>query len=62
MKELLKAGKLHGDAMTVTGKTLAENLRDVPDGDREVIRSYDKPMLPARRLRRDVAATCSTAR
>ncbi len=33
--------------MTVTGKTVAENLRDVPDGDREVIRSYDKPMLPA---------------
>lgn len=47
MKELLKAGKLHGDVMTVTGKTLAENLRDVPDGDRDVIRAYDKPMLPA---------------
>jgi dihydroxy-acid dehydratase len=47
MKELLKAGKLHGDVMTVTGKTLAENLRDVADGDREVIRAYDKPMLPA---------------
>ena len=47
MKELLQAGKLHGDAMTVTGKTMAENLRDVPDGDREVIRSYAKPMLAA---------------
>jgi dihydroxy-acid dehydratase len=47
MKELLQAGKLNRDAMTVTGKTVAENLRDVPDGDREVIRSYDKPMLPA---------------
>ena len=47
MKELLAAGKLHGDAMTVTGRTIAENLRDVPDGDREVIRSYAKPMLPA---------------
>ena len=47
MKELLDAGKLHGDAMTVTGQTLAENLRDVPDGDREVIRSYDEPLLPA---------------
>ena len=33
--------------MTVTGKTLAENLRDVPDGDREVIRAYGKPMLEA---------------
>ena len=44
MKELLAAGKLHGDAMTVTGKTLAENLAEVPDGDREVIRSFAKPM------------------
>jgi dihydroxy-acid dehydratase len=44
LKELLKAGKLHGDAMTCTGKTLAENLAGVPDGDREVIRAYDKPM------------------
>ncbi len=47
LKELLRAGKLHGDAMTVTGRTLAENLRDVPDGDREVIRAYDKPLLAA---------------
>jgi dihydroxy-acid dehydratase len=47
MKELLLAGKLNGDAMTVTGRTIAENLRDAPDGDREVIRSYGKPMLPA---------------
>jgi dihydroxy-acid dehydratase len=47
LKELLAAGKLHGNAMTVTGKTLADNLRDVPDGDREVIRSYAEPMLAA---------------
>ena len=47
LKELLAAGRLHGDAMTVTGKTLAENLRDVPDGDREVIRSYGNPMKEA---------------
>ncbi|HXA22896.1 MAG TPA: IlvD/Edd family dehydratase, partial [Acetobacteraceae bacterium] len=47
LKELLRAGKLHGDAMTVTGRTLAENLRDVPDGDREVIRAYDQPLLAA---------------
>jgi dihydroxy-acid dehydratase len=47
LKELLKAGKLHGDVMTVSGKTLAENLQDVPDGDREVIRAYGKPMLEA---------------
>jgi len=47
LKELLKAGKLHGNAMTVTGKTLAENLKDVPDGDREVIRAYATPMKKA---------------
>jgi len=47
MKELLKAGRLNANAMTVTGKTVAENLRDVPDGDREVIRAYESPMLPA---------------
>jgi dihydroxy-acid dehydratase len=45
MKELLKAGKLHGDVKTVTGRTLAEDLADVPDGDREVIRAYEKPLL-----------------
>lgn len=47
MKELLKAGKLHGDVRTVTGRTLAEDLADVPDGDREVIRAYEKPLMPA---------------
>jgi dihydroxy-acid dehydratase len=47
MKELLAAGKLHGDVRTVTGRTLAEDLAGVPDGDREVIRSYEAPLLPA---------------
>jgi dihydroxyacid dehydratase/phosphogluconate dehydratase len=47
LKELLKAGKLHGDVITVTGATLAENLRDVPDGDREVIRAYGSPLKEA---------------
>jgi dihydroxy-acid dehydratase len=47
MKELLGAGKLNREAMTVTGRTVAENLHGVPNGDREVIRSYDAPMLPA---------------
>ena len=45
MKELANAGKLHLDVMTVNGKTLGENLANVPDGDREVIRSYGKPMM-----------------
>jgi dihydroxy-acid dehydratase len=46
MKRLLDAGLLHGDAMTVTGKTLAENLSDVkdyPEGQ-QVIRSLDQPI------------------
>src|SRR6184192_2847982 len=47
LRELLNAGRLHGDAMTVTGSTLAANLRDVRDGDREVIRAYDKPLKEA---------------
>jgi xylonate dehydratase len=47
LKELLNAGKLNGDAMTVTGRTLAENLANVPEPDREVIRSYSKPLKPA---------------
>jgi len=45
MKELAGAGKLNLDVMTVTGKTLGENLKAAPTGDREVIRSYDKPMM-----------------
>jgi dihydroxy-acid dehydratase len=47
MKELLAAGTLHGGVKTVTGRTLAEDLAEVPDGDREVIRSYANPMLEA---------------
>jgi dihydroxy-acid dehydratase len=47
MKELLAAGKLHGDVRTVTGRTLAEDLAEVRDGEREVIRSYAAPLLPA---------------
>jgi dihydroxy-acid dehydratase len=47
MKMLLKAGLLHGDCMTITGKTVAENLADVPDtprADQDVIRAIDRPM------------------
>ena len=47
MKVLLKAGLLHGDCMTITGKTVAENLADVPDApraDQQVIRTIDQPM------------------
>jgi dihydroxy-acid dehydratase len=46
MKALLDAGLLHGDALTVTGKTLAENLAAMspPQPDGSVIRSMDKPI------------------
>ncbi len=48
MKRMLDRGLLHGECMTVTGKTLAENLADVedyPDGQ-EIIRSFDDPIKP----------------
>ena len=46
MKRLLDRGLLHGDVMTVTGRTLAENLRDVKDypPHQEIIRSIDQPI------------------
>ena len=44
MKELLEAGVLNGDAMTVTGQTIAENLESVTNQDESVLFPYDKPM------------------
>ncbi|HEX5683859.1 MAG TPA: dihydroxy-acid dehydratase [Ideonella sp.] len=47
MKLLLNAGLLHGDCLTITGKTVAENLADVPDAPpagQEVIRPITQPM------------------
>ncbi|NBT11211.1 MAG: dihydroxy-acid dehydratase, partial [Betaproteobacteria bacterium] len=46
MKEMLKHGLLHGDCMTITGKTVAENLADVPDLDpnQDVIMPVSKPI------------------
>jgi dihydroxy-acid dehydratase len=46
MKEMLKHGMLHGDCMTITGKTVAENLADVPDLDpkQDVILPVSKPI------------------
>ncbi|MCQ2504374.1 MAG: dihydroxy-acid dehydratase [Saccharofermentans sp.] len=43
LKTLLDGGLINGDVMTVTGKTLKENLEDVVVYDREVIRSLDNP-------------------
>ena len=47
MKMLLAAGLLHGDCLTITGQTIAEVLKDVPDApraDQDVIRPIGKPM------------------
>ncbi len=47
MKILLKAGLLHGDCITITGKTVAETLADVPDtapAGQDVIRPFGEPM------------------
>jgi dihydroxy-acid dehydratase len=48
MKALLDAGLLDGDAMTVTGRTVAENLGDVapPDPDGQIIRAMSSPIHP----------------
>ena len=46
MKALLDAGLIHGDALTVTGKTVAENLADInpPDPDGKIIRAMNNPI------------------
>ena len=46
MKALLDAGLLHGDALTVTGRTMAENLADIapPDLDGKVLRAMSEPI------------------
>jgi len=47
LKMLLKAGLLHGDCMTITGRTIAQELEGVPDGpraDQDVIRPMSAPL------------------
>ncbi|MEM9255216.1 MAG: dihydroxy-acid dehydratase [Pseudomonadota bacterium] len=48
MKTLLERGLLHGDCLTVTGKTLAENLRQVKPypADQDIIRPFEDPIKP----------------
>ncbi|GGC98226.1 dihydroxy-acid dehydratase [Tersicoccus solisilvae] len=48
MKALLDAGLLHGDCLTVTGKTVAENLADInpPDPDGKILRALADPIHP----------------
>jgi dihydroxy-acid dehydratase len=46
MKRLLDAGLLHGECLTVTGRTLAENLRDVADypSGQDIVRPLGEPI------------------
>ena len=46
LRALLDAGLLHGDCLTVTGKTMAENLKDVnpPDVDGEILKAVKNPL------------------
>lgn len=48
MKRMLDQGLLHGDCLTVTGKTLAENLAGVDDypPGQDIVRSFDDPIKP----------------
>ncbi len=53
MKYLLREGLLNGDCLTVTGRTLAENLADVPDltAGQEIIYPLDKPIKASGHIR-----------
>jgi dihydroxy-acid dehydratase len=53
MRYLLEKGFLHGDCMTVTGRTIAENVRDVPPlkPGQKVIQPIENPVFPRGHLR-----------
>ena len=53
MKYLLDKGFLHGDCLTVTGKTLAENLQDLPGlkAGQEIVQPVENPILPRGHIR-----------
>ena len=53
LKYMLEQGMLHGDCRTVTGKTLAENLAEVPGlaKDQEIIRPIDRPIKATGHIR-----------
>src|SRR5207237_8493976 len=53
LKALLEAGLLHGECLTVTGRTLADNLKEVESvykRRQEVVRPLEQPMHPTGRL------------
>ena len=67
MKRLLDAGLLHGDCLTVTGKTMAENLADVPDypEGQDIVHGFDDPIKPDSHLvilRGNIAAEGAVAK
>lgn len=47
MNELLRKGRLHGDAPTVSGRTVGENVGATVTTNRDVIRPYEEPLLRA---------------
>ena len=53
MKYLLERGFLHGDCMTVTGRTLAENLEDLPglQSGQQIVQPVERPVLPRGHIR-----------
>jgi dihydroxy-acid dehydratase len=44
MHELMRAGRLHGDAITVNGKTVADNVARAISGNADIIRPYHRPL------------------
>jgi dihydroxy-acid dehydratase len=53
MKILLAHGVLHGDALSITGRPIADVLRDLPErprGDQEVIHPWERPLFPTGHL------------
>ncbi len=45
LRALAEHGQLDGDALTVNGRTMGENVKDAPVWNREVIRDYEKPLV-----------------
>ncbi|HYZ44568.1 MAG TPA: IlvD/Edd family dehydratase [Xanthobacteraceae bacterium] len=46
LNELIAAGRLHADALTINGKTVGENVRQAKSADADVIRPFAKPLRP----------------
>jgi xylonate dehydratase len=44
LNELMAAGRIHANALTINGKTIGENVKDAKIADTEVIRPYDRPL------------------